>query len=78
MEMTKEVCRESSGKRHRKRTMWWWCNEVLQAVKVKKKVYKVWQREQAEGGKRRHREKNIAKKSSSCGEEAGLGRVELE
>ncbi len=45
METAKEVRGESGGQRHRERQMWWWCEEVQQAIKEKTDPYKRWKRE---------------------------------
>ena len=44
MQVCKDVCGVTTGKRGRKRETWWWNEEVQQAIHIKKVAFKTWQR----------------------------------
>ena len=70
MGVAKEVCGETRGGRQKERETWWWNNEVQDAIKEKKRAFKIWQRDNTEENKRSYREKaNLTKRKVAAAKE---------
>jgi hypothetical protein len=60
---TEEVCRKTSGRIRRRKGTWWWNDEVAQAVKNKRVLYKVWFRSKSVEDKLKYQEaKRVARR----------------
>ena len=44
LDVSKQVCGETSGGRGKERETWWWNTTVQQAIEYKKSAFKQWQR----------------------------------
>ena len=73
LDACKDTCGETSGRRGRERETWWWCEEVQEAIRLKKETYKAWQRSGSPEDEIIYRaRKKDAKKSVAIGKEKAL------
>jgi len=57
MEIAENICGMTTGHIQRERETWWWCEEVRQAITVKRKSFKEWQGDRTEEKKEVYKEK---------------------
>ena len=57
MEIVEDVCGKTTGQRQRERETWWWCEEVRQAIKEKRKAFREWQANRTEEKREVYKEK---------------------
>ena len=63
IEVAKEVCGKTTGKRQKEEETWWWCEEVKQAIEEKRKTFNEWQTDRTEESRRLNKKTKQVKRA---------------